>query len=161
MSDNFLFDFGTGSSTWRSLNPSKPVICNACRSKGGRNKIVILPPKQVVPNNVSSSNPGQISSSSSAIHENMAFTVSQIGMIFGNLPFEPILATNPAVNLFQPKIKSEVDDHSCAIGFQCHFCCEKGLKTSSTSLLEDSNVQVQVQIKQEYGKISSSLFFLI
>ncbi|EYU35439.1 hypothetical protein MIMGU_mgv1a011303mg [Erythranthe guttata] len=111
------------SSTWRSLNPSNPVICNPCKSKGGKKKVVILPPKQVT-NNISSSF-DQVSSSSSVMNENQAFTVSQIGMIFGDLPFEPSLTTIPVIvhNQLQdrPKVKSEIigdDDIHCAIQFQ-------------------------------------------
>ncbi|KAI3448313.1 hypothetical protein Pfo_004978 [Paulownia fortunei] len=96
----------------------------------------------------------QISPSTSIMHQNMGFTVSQIGMIFGNLPFEPSLAIPVIVHGHEsqePKLKSEVvvadDDHHCAIGFQDHFYCGTSLmKTSTSSVLEGG----MFQIKQEY-----------
>ncbi|KAL3635270.1 hypothetical protein CASFOL_019817 [Castilleja foliolosa] len=53
------------SSTWRSLYPSRPVICNTCKSKE-KNNIYQISPSTL---------------------ENMSFTV---GMIYGKLPFEPL-----------------------------------------------------------------------
>ncbi|PIN13177.1 hypothetical protein CDL12_14213 [Handroanthus impetiginosus] len=129
----------TCSSTWRSLHPYKPVICNTCRSKGSKNKAISDPfSEQILNNNgaksnlLKSSSFDQISTtpSSSAKHENMALTVSQFGMIFGNLPFEPTLAI-PVI--FQD---DKVDDH-------CK--CGASLKNSACGLECG-----MVQIKKEY-----------
>ncbi|KAK4424376.1 hypothetical protein Salat_1631000 [Sesamum alatum] len=141
-----------GASTWRSLHTSKPVICNTCRSKGCRNTVAVNPPPPPPPPNPTTNDgrlPGnllfdQISSSSTIIQENTTFTVSQIGMIFGNLPFEPSLPFPPTVHGHlqdQPMLKSQA-----AIEFQDHFYCRTSLKTSTSVVVEDGNIQ----IKQEY-----------
>ncbi|XP_011092372.1 uncharacterized protein LOC105172570 [Sesamum indicum] len=135
------------SSTWRSLHTSKPVICNTCRSKANKNKVAVSPPPDQAANDSHVSGNSvfdQISSSSaSIIQENTTFTVSQIGMIFGNLPFEPNLAF-PAMlqdhSQDQPMLKSKA-----AMEFQDHFYCRTSLKTSA-SVMEDGSIQ----IKQEY-----------
>ncbi|KAL0387193.1 UNVERIFIED_CONTAM: hypothetical protein Sradi_2601100 [Sesamum radiatum] len=135
------------SSTWRSMHTSTPVICNTCRSKANKNKAAVSPPpNQATSDNCVSGNSlfDQISSSStSIIQENTTFTVSQIGMIFGSLPFEPNLAFSAGAQgqlQDQPKLKSKA-----AVEFQDHFYCRTSLKTS-TSVMEDGSIQ----IKQEY-----------
>ncbi|KAG8364111.1 hypothetical protein BUALT_Bualt19G0092700 [Buddleja alternifolia] len=120
-----------GSSTWRSVTSSKPVVCNSCRSKGSKlNKLVINPlppPKQEIEDEISPN---------SSMHENMAFKVNQIGMVFGNLSFQP----NTALPMM-PKLKSKVVVLGGSMGHQDHLY----YGTTLNSLLG----QDEIQIKQE------------
>ncbi|KAG6433077.1 hypothetical protein SASPL_104684 [Salvia splendens] len=79
----------------------------------------------------------QISSSSSIPHENVAFSVGQIGMIFGNLSFEPTLSTPLMV-----KLEAATVDGDSATQLQHHFYCGKPSSSATTTL-------ATIQIKQE------------
>ncbi|CAA0831058.1 Unknown protein [Striga hermonthica] len=88
----------------------------------------------------------------------MTFTVSQIGTIFGDLPYEPLAIP---VNMLhgdyhhqsssqeQRLLKSNVvvKEEHCEIGFRDHFYCGSTSLKTSTSISTTDNV---VRIKQEY-----------
>lgn len=154
----------TGSSKWQNL---RPIICNACRSKEEKNKVTISDPNFSAKDNYpllgnSSSIITEISPSSSSIsHENLAFSVTQIGMIFGNLTFEPTLAI-PFIlrgkSLEPTTVKSEVvtADYDFVTQVQNDF--HRGKPSTTSALVDDSTIQ----IKQEpAGKDSSFPFFFL
>ncbi|KAK6121297.1 hypothetical protein DH2020_044948 [Rehmannia glutinosa] len=93
--------------------------------------------------------------STSIVHQNVNFTVSQIGMIFGNLPFEPLaipvnINAQAGQSSQEQKLKSKVvvKEEHCEIGYdQDHFYCGTTSLKTSTSVLEGGSM---IQIKQEY-----------